>query len=80
MSRRLVVTIALVFSLVAVTVGSAGADIIGGGGDDDDDDVLPLPALAIGPVSLYPLDAYGPRPDDNVVLRWDEQTLAMIRR
>jgi hypothetical protein len=30
MSRRLVVTIALVFSLVAVTVGSAGADIIGG--------------------------------------------------
>jgi hypothetical protein len=76
MSRRLVVTIALVFSLVAVTVGSAGADIIGGGGDDD---VLPLPALAIGPVSLYPLDAYGPRPDDNVVLRWDEQTLAMIR-
>jgi len=46
MSRRLVVTIALVFSLVAVTVGSAGADIIGGGGDDD---VLPLPALALGP-------------------------------
>jgi hypothetical protein len=45
MSRRLVVTIALVFSLVAVTVGSAGADIIGGGGDDD---VLPLPALPLG--------------------------------
>lgn len=44
MSRRLVATIALVFSLVAVTVGSAGADIIGGGGDD----VLPLPALPLG--------------------------------
>jgi hypothetical protein len=40
---------------------------------------LPLPALPIGPGPLYPLDAYGPRPDDNVVLRWDEQTLAAIR-
>jgi hypothetical protein len=40
---------------------------------------LPLPALPIGPGPLYPLDAYGPRPDDNVVLRWDEQTLATIR-
>jgi hypothetical protein len=77
MSRRLVVTIALVFSLVAVTVGSAGADIIGGGGDDD---VLPLPALPLGPGPLYPLDTYGPRPDDNVVLRWDGQALAAIRR
>ena len=40
---------------------------------------LPLPALPVGPGPLYPLDAYGPRPDDNVVLRWDEQTLATIR-
>jgi hypothetical protein len=77
MSRRLVFTLALVFCLVAVTIGSAAADILGGGGDDDD--VLPLPALPIGPGPLYPLDAYGPRPDDNVVLRWDEQTLAAIR-
>jgi hypothetical protein len=77
MSRKLAVIIALVFCLVAATVGSAAADILGGGGDDDD--VLPLPALPIGPGPLYPLDAYGPRPDDNVVLRWDEQTLAAIR-
>jgi hypothetical protein len=40
---------------------------------------LPLPALPIGPGPLYPLDSYGPRSDDNVVLRWDEQTLAAIR-
>ena len=40
---------------------------------------LPEPALPIGPGPLYPLDGYGPRPDDNVVLRWDEQTLAAIR-
>ncbi|HEY2957771.1 MAG TPA: vanadium-dependent haloperoxidase [Actinomycetota bacterium] len=77
MSRKLAVIIALVFCLVAATVGSAAADLLGGGGDDDD--VLPLPALPIGPGPPYPLDAYGPRPDDNVVLRWDEQTLAAIR-
>jgi Domain of unknown function (DUF6851) len=77
MSRRLAVTLALVFSLVAATIGSAAADIIGGGGDDDN--VLPLPALPLGPGPLYPLDAYGPRPDDNVVLRWDGQALAAIR-
>jgi hypothetical protein len=76
MSRRLAVTLALVFSLVAATIGSAAADIIGGGGDDD---VLPLPALPLGPGPLYPLDAYGPSPADDVVLRWDEQTLAAIR-
>jgi hypothetical protein len=40
---------------------------------------LPLPALPIGPGPLHPLDAYGPRPDDNVVLRWGEQALATIR-
>ncbi|HEX6676631.1 MAG TPA: phosphoesterase, partial [Actinomycetes bacterium] len=79
MSRRLAVTLALVFSLVAVTVGSAAADVLGVGGTADPDDVLPLPALPIGPGPLYPLDAYGPRLDDNVVLRWDEQTLAAIR-
>jgi hypothetical protein len=50
MSRKLAVIIALVFCLVAATVGSAAADLLGGGGDDDD--VLPLPALPIGPGPL----------------------------
>ncbi|HEV2824144.1 MAG TPA: phosphoesterase, partial [Actinomycetota bacterium] len=40
---------------------------------------LPLPALPLGPGPLFPLDSYGPRADDNVVLRWSEQTLAAIR-
>ncbi|HSK95462.1 MAG TPA: hypothetical protein VK891_02505, partial [Euzebyales bacterium] len=40
---------------------------------------LPLPALPLGPGPLFPLDSYGPRANDNVVLRWDEQTLAAIR-
>jgi hypothetical protein len=78
MSRRLAVTIALVVSMVVATVGTAGADIVARI-TVDLDDVLPLPALPIGPAPLYRLDAYGPTPNDNVVLKWDEQTLAAIR-
>jgi hypothetical protein len=40
---------------------------------------LPLPALPLGPGPLYPLDAWGPRSDDDAALRWSEQTLAAIR-
>jgi hypothetical protein len=73
MTRRLAVAATLVVALAATLVSAqAGADVT----------VrirLPLPALPIGPGPLYPLDAYGPQPDDNVVLRWDEQALAAIR-
>ena len=78
MPRRLTATIVLVASLVLATIGSAAADITVQI-TVDDDDVLPNPALPIGPGPLYPLDAYGPTPNDNVVLRWDEQTLAAVR-
>jgi hypothetical protein len=78
MPRRLTATIVLVASLVLATIGSAAADITVQI-TVDDDDVLPNPALPIGPGPLYPLDAYGPTPNDNVVLRWDAQTLAAIR-
>ncbi len=40
---------------------------------------LPLPALPIGPGPLRPLDAWGPRADDDAALRWSEQALAAIR-
>ena len=40
---------------------------------------LPLPALPLGPGPLYTIDDYGPRADDNVVLRWNEQTLSAVR-
>jgi hypothetical protein len=75
MTRRLVATVALVGALIAslTTTASANAGL-------SLEVTLPLPALPIGPGPLYPLDAYGPRPDDNVVLRWDEQTLAAIRK
>ena len=72
MTRRLVVIVALVAALVGTVITTATADVNPG-------IKLPLPALPIGPGPLYPIDDYGPRPDDNVVLRWDEQTLAAIR-
>jgi hypothetical protein len=72
MTRRLVVIVTLVVALLAVVIRTATADVTL-------TIKLPLPALPIGPGPLYPIDNYGPRADDNVVLRWDEQTLAIIR-
>jgi hypothetical protein len=73
-TRRLVAIVTLVAALFATVITTATADV-----DVTLEVRLPLPALPIGPGPLYPLDAYGPRADDNVVLRWDEQTLAAIR-
>jgi uncharacterized protein DUF6851/vanadium-dependent haloperoxidase-like protein len=66
----------LVLALGGGVLATATAEV---GADVGVEIRLPLPALPIGPGPLYPLDAYGPRADDNVVLRWDEQTLAAIR-
>jgi hypothetical protein len=68
MTRRLVTTLVLVLSLILTTIQTAAADLD-----------LPLPALPIGPGPLYPVDAYGPTAGDNVVLKWNEQTLAAVR-
>ncbi|HTE71077.1 MAG TPA: hypothetical protein VK942_20370, partial [Actinomycetes bacterium] len=76
MSRRLVLVLTLVVALFGAVVTTATADVEAGVGLEIS---LPLPALPLGPGPLYPLDNYGPRPGDNVVLRWDEQTLAAIR-
>jgi hypothetical protein len=73
-TRRLVLVLTLVAALLGTVVSAATADV-----DASIEIRLPLPALPIGPGPLFPLDAYGPRADDNVVLRWDEQTLAAIR-
>jgi hypothetical protein len=73
-TRRLLAILSVVAALCATVVTTATADV-----DVTLEVRLPLPALPIRPGPLYPLDAYGPRPDDNVVLRWDEQTLAAIR-
>jgi hypothetical protein len=76
MMRRFVVMgvmLTLLFGSVGTTA-TAQTDV-----DVQLDIDLPLPALPLGPGPLFPLDSYGPRPNDNVVLRWDEQTLAAFR-
>src|SRR5215218_282564 len=75
-TRRLVLVLSLVAALIGSVVATATADVQADVGLEIR---LPLPALPIGPGPLYPLDAYGPRADDNAVLRWSEQTLAAIR-
>ena len=82
MSRRALAALLLV---VATAGGVVAADLARGrpaGGVEAGIGLeigLPLPALPLGPGPLYPLDSYGPRADDNVALRWSEQTLAAIR-
>jgi hypothetical protein len=75
-TRRVVLVLTLVLALFGIVVstakGQAGAEV-------RLEIRLPLPALPIGPGPLYPLDSYGPRADDDAVLRWSEQTLAAIR-
>ena len=76
MTRRLILVLTLVVALFGTVVANATADVEAQVGVEIR---LPLPALPIGPGPLYPLDSYGPRADDNAVLRWSEQTLAAIR-
>src|SRR4029453_12069408 len=75
-TRRLVLVLTLVVALCATVVATATADVEADVGLEIR---LPLAALPLGPGPLYPLDNYGPRADDNAVLRWSEQTLAAIR-
>ena len=75
MTRRLVAIVAVVAALFGTVITTATADV-----DLDIQVNLPLPALPIGPGPLYPIDNYGPRPDDNVVLKWNEQSLIAIRQ
>ncbi|HSO55928.1 MAG TPA: hypothetical protein VL330_25000 [Actinomycetes bacterium] len=63
-------------ALLGTVVANATADVQA---DVSVEIRLPLPALPLGPGPLYPLDSYGPRADDNAVLRWGEQALAAIR-
>jgi len=75
-TRRLILVLTLVVALGGTVVATATADV---NADVNLEIRLPLPALPLGPGPLYPLDSYGPRADDNAVLRWGEQTLSAIR-
>lgn len=74
MRRRIIVLATVAAMLLTCGATAAGAQV-----ELEVEVHLPLPALPIGPGPLYPLESYGPRAGDNVVLRWDEQTLAAIR-
>ncbi len=39
----------------------------------------PQSGMPIGPKSLFNFNQWGPSPSDNVVLKWDEQTLVEVR-
>ncbi len=74
-TRRLVAIVALVVAMLGVSIHAATADL-----NLTLNLHLPLPALPIGPGPLYPMDNYGPTPNDDVVLKWDEQSLMAIRQ
>jgi uncharacterized protein DUF6851 len=70
----LAVILSLVVVLVLATTGLApwaGAAPTSPPGPD--------PADPPGPDSTFSFDLYGPSPNDDVVLRWDEETLAAVR-
>jgi hypothetical protein len=73
-TRRFVASVTFVVLVLSTLTTAATAQI-----KVEIDIDLPLPALPIGPGPVFPIDSYGPRPNDNVVLRWDEQALAAIR-
>ena len=83
MTRRRIVPVAVLLVACLAAAGVAdltrGRPAVGAEADVELEVALPLPALPLGPGPLYPLDTWGPRPDDDVALRWGEQTLSAIR-
>jgi hypothetical protein len=71
---RIAATTTLVFALMcAVTAAANGATNASARPDGV------RPAEPKGPKTIFPLDNFGPRANDNVALKWSEQTLASIR-
>jgi hypothetical protein len=67
----LIVTLAITLAVAISPVPSALAG--------DKEPPAPKPAKPKGPASTFNFNQYGPSPYDDVVLRWDEQTLTAIR-
>ena len=66
MKRKLATTLLVVAATVAATFSSVATTT--------------RPAMAAGgPGTSWPIVGYGPGPDDNVILKWDEQLLQTIR-
>jgi hypothetical protein len=69
-----VAVLGLVVGLVAATAGLAPSVLAAPTAPPGPD-----PADPPGPDTTFSFDVYGPRDTDDVVLRWDEETLAAIR-
>jgi hypothetical protein len=62
--------------LVTLTLGIGSAPAATAAGSDPSP---PNPAMPKGPRPTVSFNKYGPSPNDDVVLKWDEQTLAAVR-
>ena len=77
MARTVNTPLALLISLiitVTVAIGSAPSAAVAA-----TEPPPPKPANPKGPGPTFSFNQYGPSPSDDVVLKWDEQTLAAVR-
>jgi hypothetical protein len=67
----LLISLAVILAAILSPIPSAVAG--------DKEPAPPKPAKPKGPASTFHFNQYGPSDSDDVVLRWDEQTLAAVR-
>jgi hypothetical protein len=67
----LLISLAVILAAILSPIHSAVAG--------DKEPAPPKPAKPKGPASTFHFNQYGPSDSDDVVLRWDEQTLAAVR-
>ena len=72
-NARIALLISLILTLTAL-ISPVPSALAG-----DKEPAPPKPAKPKGPASTFHFNQYGPSDSDDVVLRWDEQTLAAVR-
>jgi vanadium-dependent haloperoxidase-like protein/uncharacterized protein DUF6851 len=70
--RRSAPVVSVLVLAVAVVAASTSAGAV-------EKPPKPKPATPKGPGPFHPLDSYGSSPNDNVVLKWNDQALAAVR-
>jgi hypothetical protein len=80
MARTTNACIALLISLVMILAVASSPSFSALAGTKEPPPPKPAkPAKPKGPTSTFNFNQYGPSNSDDVVLRWDEQTLAAVR-
>jgi hypothetical protein len=77
MARTNNARVALLISLIMILVATISPPLSALAGTKEPPP--PKPAKPKGPASTFNFNQYGPSDSDDVVLRWDEQTLAAVR-